>query len=188
MVTIELPPELVSRRIAPTFHASLVRPYVSNDSQRFPQREAKSFYDFGNDDKQEWLVDEIIAHSVWVSNKELEFQVLWTLGDITWEPYTTCKDLEALDVYLELRGVVISVFISVVLEPDPIQDESRLSRILGPDPHPRPSRRFPCPDNPTLISDSGSAVLRTSVDPIPDPLSGLVTFGVRSPFSTPHCI
>jgi hypothetical protein len=72
--------------------------------------------------------------------------------------------------------------------PDPIQDESRLSRILGPDPHPRPSRRFPCPDNPTLISDSGSAVLQTSVDPVPDPLSGLVTFGVRSPFSTPHCI
>jgi hypothetical protein len=27
--------------------------------------------------------------------------------------------------------------------PDPIQDESRLSRIIGPDPHPHPSRRFP---------------------------------------------
>jgi hypothetical protein len=72
--------------------------------------------------------------------------------------------------------------------PDPIQDESRLSRILGPDSHPHPSRRFPCPDNLTLISDSRSAVLWTSVDPVPDPLSGLVTFGVRSPFSTPHCI
>jgi hypothetical protein len=70
--------------------------------------------------------------------------------------------------------------------PDPIQDESRLSRILGPDPHPCPSRRFPCPDNLTLISDSGSAVLQTSVDPVPNPLSGLVTFGVRSHFSTPH--
>jgi hypothetical protein len=64
----------------------------------------KSFYDFGNDDEQEWLVDEIIAHR-WVSNKELEFQVLWMLGDITWEPYTTCKDLKALDAYLELCGV-----------------------------------------------------------------------------------
>jgi hypothetical protein len=77
---------------------------VPNNSQRFPRREAKSFYNFGNDDEQEWLVDEIIAHQ-WVSNKELEFQVLWTLGDVTWEPYTTCKDLKALDVYLELRGV-----------------------------------------------------------------------------------
>jgi hypothetical protein len=53
-VTIELPPELVSRCIAPTFHASLVQPYVPNDSQRFPRREAKSFYDFGNDNEQEW--------------------------------------------------------------------------------------------------------------------------------------
>jgi hypothetical protein len=35
-VTIELPPELVSRCIAPTFHASLVRPYVPNNSQWFP--------------------------------------------------------------------------------------------------------------------------------------------------------
>jgi hypothetical protein len=103
-VTIELPLELVSRCIAPTFHASLVQPYMSNNSQRFPRREAKSFYDFGNDDEQEWLIDEIIAHR-WVSNKELEFQVLWTLGDVTWEPYTMCKDLEALDVYLELRRV-----------------------------------------------------------------------------------
>jgi hypothetical protein len=78
---------------------------VPNDSQWFPQREAKSFYDFSSDDEQEWLVNEIIAHR-WVSNKELEFQVLWMLGDITWEPYTTCKDLKALDVYLELRGVM----------------------------------------------------------------------------------
>jgi hypothetical protein len=36
MVTIKLPPELVSRCITPTFHTSLVRPYVSNDSHRFP--------------------------------------------------------------------------------------------------------------------------------------------------------
>jgi hypothetical protein len=60
--------------------------------------------DFSNDDEQEWLIDEIIAHQ-WVSNRELKFQVLWTLGDITWEPYTMCKDLEDLDIYLELRGV-----------------------------------------------------------------------------------
>jgi hypothetical protein len=33
---------------------------------------------------------------------------------------------------------------------DPIQDESRLSRIIGPEPHPRPSRRFPCIRQPDL--------------------------------------
>jgi hypothetical protein len=74
MVMIELPPELVSRCIMPTFHASLIQHYMLNDSHRFPQREAKSFYDFANDNEQEWLVDEIIAHQ-WVSNMELEFQV-----------------------------------------------------------------------------------------------------------------
>ena len=26
------------------------------------------------------------------------------LGDITWEPLSSCKDLEALDAYLELQG------------------------------------------------------------------------------------
>ena len=26
------------------------------------------------------------------------------LGDVTWEPLSSWKDLEALDVYLELRG------------------------------------------------------------------------------------
>ena len=26
------------------------------------------------------------------------------LGDVTWEPLSSCKDLEALDAYLELQG------------------------------------------------------------------------------------
>ena len=79
-------------------------PFVPNDEVQFPKQEAKSFYDFGNNDEQEWLVDEIIAHK-WEGDQNLELQVHWTLGDVTWEPYTTCKDLEALDRYLELRGV-----------------------------------------------------------------------------------
>ena len=28
----------------------------------------------------------------------------WNLGDMTWEPYAHCKELEALDRYLELQG------------------------------------------------------------------------------------
>ena len=104
MVTLKLPPELTSRRITPTFHTSLVRPFVPNDEVQFPKWEAKSFYDFGNDDDQEWLVEEIIAHR-WEGNKNLSLQVRWTLRDVTWEPYNICKDLEALDRYLELQGV-----------------------------------------------------------------------------------
>ena len=88
----------------PTFHTSLVRPFVPNDEVQFPKQEAKSFYDFGNNNEQEWLINEIIAHK-WEGDQNLELQVCWTLGDVTWEPYTTCNDLEALDRYVELQGV-----------------------------------------------------------------------------------
>ena len=44
-----------------------------------------------------------IAHK-WTNNN-LELQVKWTLGDVTWEPINSSKNLEALDSYLELRGV-----------------------------------------------------------------------------------
>ena len=44
----------------------------------------------------------ILAHK-WTNNN-LELQVKWMLGDVTWEPLSSCKDLEALDVYLELWG------------------------------------------------------------------------------------
>ena len=45
----------------------------------------------------------ILAHK-WTNNN-LELQVKWTLGDITWEPIDSCKKLKALDTYLELRRV-----------------------------------------------------------------------------------
>ena len=102
-ITIELPPELKDRRISPMFHTNLVQPYVKNNNILFPKREAKSYYDFGNNDEQEWFVDKIIAHK-WANNN-LESQVKWSLGDITWEPIDSCKKLKALDTYLELRRV-----------------------------------------------------------------------------------
>ena len=66
-VTIELPPKLRDRRISPTFHTNLVRPYVKNDDVLFPKKEAKLYYDFANNDEQEWFVDEILAHK-WTDN------------------------------------------------------------------------------------------------------------------------
>jgi len=101
--TLDLPMELKKHRIHPMFHESKLRPYVKNDEKIFPHREAHAFYDFGEDDDQEWLVDEILIHQ-WKSNK-LEFLIRWNLGDTTWEPYSACKDLEALDNYLELQGL-----------------------------------------------------------------------------------
>ena len=58
------------------------------------------YYDFGNNKDQEWLVEEILAHK-WTNN-DLELQVKWTARDVTWELLSSCKDLEALDIYLEL--------------------------------------------------------------------------------------
>jgi hypothetical protein len=101
--TLDLPPELKARRIHPSFHISRLRVYSKNDDKIFPKREVRAYYDFGDAEDEEWLVDEIIAHQ-WKGNK-LSFLVQWNLGDTTWEPYTECKDLEAVDRYLEILGI-----------------------------------------------------------------------------------
>ena len=102
-INIELPQEFKDRRVSPTFHTNLVQPYVENNNNLFPRRKASTYYNFGDNDEQEWFINEILAHK-WANN-DLELQVKWTLGDVTWEPISSCKDLEALDKYLELRGI-----------------------------------------------------------------------------------
>jgi hypothetical protein len=69
----------------------------------FPKRKVHAYYDFGDAKDEDWLVDNILAHQ-WKGNKVL-FLVQWNLGDTTWEPYSQCKDLAALDRYLELLGI-----------------------------------------------------------------------------------
>jgi hypothetical protein len=85
------------------FHASLIKLHILNDDERFPHHNVLKHYDFGQEAKEEWFVDEIIAH--WWHEASLDLQVRWSLGDTTWEPLASCKQLEALDMYLELRGV-----------------------------------------------------------------------------------
>jgi hypothetical protein len=70
----------------------------------FPDRVQPDLYDFGTLDDQEWFVDEIIGHQ-WKGHWKLELQVQWSQGDTTWEPEDHCKELEALDRYLELQGI-----------------------------------------------------------------------------------
>lgn len=101
--TLKLPPELQEHQIHNKFHASLLRPHNPNDDALFPTREAKSYYNFGQNPEEEWQVEEITSHC-WTAAKS-KFQVKWTYGDSTWEPYTSCKELEALDEYLRLQGV-----------------------------------------------------------------------------------
>ena len=95
---------LIAQRISPTFNTGLVRKFVANNNELFPKQDMKSFYDSSRDDEQEWLIEEITSHR-WSNSKELKLEVRWTLGDTTWEPLAACKNLEALDPYLELRGI-----------------------------------------------------------------------------------
>ena len=104
MVTLDLPPELTAQRVHPTFHVSLIWAHVPNDDGRFPCQDAKLYYNFGSADEPEWFIDEILGHQ-WVNLTKLELQICWTLGDIMWDPLVECKELEALDEYLDLHGV-----------------------------------------------------------------------------------
>ena len=103
-VTLELPPALIARQISPTFHMGLVWKFITNNDELFPKWDVKSFYDFGQDDEQEWFIEEITTHC-WSNSKELKLQVRWMLGVTNWEPLAACIDLKALDLYLELWGI-----------------------------------------------------------------------------------
>ena len=100
---LDLPPELKARRIHPLFHVFRLHTFNANDNKLFPRCEVRTYYDFGKAEDSEWLVDKIIAHQ-WKGTK-VSFLVQWNLGDTTWEPYSECKDLKALDRYLELLGI-----------------------------------------------------------------------------------
>jgi hypothetical protein len=50
-----------------------------------------------------WMISSPTAHQ-WNGNKVF-FLVQWNLGNTTWEPYSECKELAALDQYLELLGI-----------------------------------------------------------------------------------
>jgi hypothetical protein len=101
--TLELPIELVKRRVHPKFHVGLLRPHEPNDDALFPNRVSVDAYDFGAPDDAKWIVDELDSHR-W-NGKDLEFQVHWNAGEMTWEPLESCKELAALDRYLTLMGV-----------------------------------------------------------------------------------
>ena len=98
---LELPQQLKSRRIDPTFHVNLLRRHEPNDDGLFPKRDAQAFYDMDSPDDAEWLVDEIIAHG-WMGNK-VKFFVKWNLGDST-SHTRTVRIWRVLDDHLELHG------------------------------------------------------------------------------------
>ncbi|KAG6874968.1 hypothetical protein C0992_005749 [Termitomyces sp. T32_za158] len=90
--------------LASTHDAIIAALYDANDDTLFPNRVTPEAYDFGAGDDQEWFVEEIKGHW-WHKGTNLELEVQWSAGDTTWESYTTCAKLTALDWYLELQGV-----------------------------------------------------------------------------------
>ncbi|KXN92578.1 hypothetical protein AN958_05740, partial [Leucoagaricus sp. SymC.cos] len=101
---LKLLPALMKHKIHPTFHISLLRPYTTSNNALFPNQAKPESYDFRIDDEHEWFMDELTGHRL-NGHKNLEFEVCWSTGNMTWEPYNACKDLTALDRYLELREV-----------------------------------------------------------------------------------
>jgi hypothetical protein len=79
--TLDLPQELKAQKIHPLFHATKLHPYNKNNNSVFPKREVRAYYDFGDAEDIEWLVDDIITHQ-WKGN-QVSFLVQWNLGDTT---------------------------------------------------------------------------------------------------------
>jgi hypothetical protein len=100
---IALPKQLRAHRLHNHFHQSKLCAHFMNDDTLFLQWESYPYYDFGTPDNQEWSIDKILAHK-WDKNK-LSFQIRWNLENTTWEPLQFCKDLQALNAYLELMGI-----------------------------------------------------------------------------------
>jgi hypothetical protein len=100
---VKLPAQLQVRNLHNQFHRSKLHPYLSNDNVIFSHREKFAYYDYSIPNDQEWLVEEILSHK-WDKNS-LQFKICWNLGDITWEPFEACKELQALTKYLQLRGI-----------------------------------------------------------------------------------
>jgi hypothetical protein len=101
-VSLELPDDLSKRGLHNNFHVKLIRPHVPSDEQFFPNRPSAKEYDFGIGES-ELYVEEIQDHRY--IGRRIELSVLWTTGEITWEPLAACQQLTALDDYLNLRGV-----------------------------------------------------------------------------------
>ena len=96
--TLDLPPELKAQRIVPLFHGSLLCQYHKSDDAVFPKREVCTFYDFGDAEDNEWLVDDIIAHK-WEGNN-ISFLIQWNLGDTT-----RSRDVQELEI-AKLRQLI----------------------------------------------------------------------------------
>ncbi|KZV59675.1 hypothetical protein PENSPDRAFT_557285, partial [Peniophora sp. CONT] len=100
---VELPRELMDRRIHPMFHTEKLRPHVPNDDTLFPLRDVKFLYDFGAPDEISWVADEILGYK-WLGRR-VEFEVRWISGATSWEAIKRVEGTGVYQSFLDLQGV-----------------------------------------------------------------------------------
>ncbi|EJD33050.1 hypothetical protein AURDEDRAFT_38503, partial [Auricularia subglabra TFB-10046 SS5] len=75
--TVDLPPEVVKRRLHPTFHISLLREHLAGEDSQFPERNLATVLSLG-DETFEKSVNEISGYR-WSGDKPTFF-VNWSDG------------------------------------------------------------------------------------------------------------
>lgn len=99
---LDLSSQLKKRGIHDVFHSSLLRIHEPNDDRLFPGRLDSQVMELEIQDN-EWAIDRIRSHAG--KGSDAIFETIWKSGDVTWVPYSTLANLEALTTYLDLLGV-----------------------------------------------------------------------------------
>ncbi|KAG9225880.1 hypothetical protein CCMSSC00406_0006498 [Pleurotus cornucopiae] len=88
----------------PTFHASLLRPFVANDSDLFPSRELEQPDPVQVDGEEEWLVECIIDERKGCCGAEFLVRYKgYGADEDRWLCRADVEDLEALDTWMDGR-------------------------------------------------------------------------------------
>ena len=102
--TLDLPSTM---RIHPTFHSSLLKPFVPNDDALFPERaHPRPGPIVTEDGQEEHFVERILDHRR--VGRGHQFLIRWRgfgPSDDEWLPGRDVRDLAALDKYLASRGI-----------------------------------------------------------------------------------
>lgn len=107
---LQLPDELVKRRIHPRFHMNLLRPYIENNDTVFPGRDLAAVYDFGQPDRDDVYFTSLIGHT-WDGQK-LRFIGALSTGTVEWTSLEKVRHTDLLRDYLALRGVASATALS----------------------------------------------------------------------------
>ncbi|KIY48909.1 hypothetical protein FISHEDRAFT_12867, partial [Fistulina hepatica ATCC 64428] len=99
---LEMPSVLRRRGIHNVFHSSLLRIYIPNDDQQFPNRAIERMLDFVPDG-DEIAIESVIGHAG--KGDETLVRVRWKSGDESWMPAREILESNIFQQYLEAIGI-----------------------------------------------------------------------------------